>query len=247
MSDRSIAAIIPCLDEQKRLPGLVAALRGEGIEEIVVVDGGSRDRTIETARRLGALVVATNACRGSQLNLGARQSRARLLFFLHADSRVRPGTAETILKMTANRPCLGAFRLAIEEEGARRWRRAGYGIIALGANLRSRLFRLPYGDQGFFMTRKTFEMLGGFQPLDRCEDLDLILRARRRMSILIAKSVIATSGRGWTREGLFRLTLSHWREAVAFMVDFHRRIASGGDVFLNDEHLDAKNGIGGDS
>ncbi|MFN7972679.1 MAG: anti-sigma factor antagonist [Acidobacteriota bacterium] len=176
MSAARIAAIVPTYEERSSLPRLVEDLRREGIDEVIVADGDSPDGTASVARSLGAKVVVTTRCRGVQLNAGAAEAGAPLLLFLHADSRLPAGASDAIAAALAReRVVLGAFALAIDATHAPWWTRLSLGLVGGGATLRARLLSLPYGDQGLFMTRAAFDRLGGFPPIARCEDLDLVL------------------------------------------------------------------------
>src|SRR5690606_5425618 len=111
--------------------------------ELIVVDGGSRDATVRVAKEAGARVLHRHANRGLQLSEGATAARAEMLCFLHADVRLDTEALATLVELTRARPPMPyAFRLSIEARGM------VYRLIELGANLRSRAMRLPYGDQG---------------------------------------------------------------------------------------------------
>ena len=155
-----LAVVIPTLDAADHLAATMAALMsGESIErDTVVVDGGSRDGTIELAEQLGARIVAASPGRGGQLAAGAAATSAPWLLFLHADSRLEPGWARDVLAFTAdpaNMARAAAFRLRLDDAApaARRLER----FVAW----RCRVVGLPYGDQGILIARGCYNRLAG--------------------------------------------------------------------------------------
>ena len=140
-----ISIVIPLLDEERRIGERLAELRA--FEEVIVVDGGSGDRTVEIARAFpGVQVVSAARGRASQMNHGARLARYELLLFLHADVSPPPDAAAQIERaMRDPRHVAGAFRIwHVAEDG----RSAPWLHLA---GLRSRYSRLPYGDQALFV------------------------------------------------------------------------------------------------
>jgi len=208
----TISAIVPVLDEEAALPRTLERLTSLGFE-VIVVDGGSRDASVETARRFGVRVLVSLPGRARQMNRGAARAGGEILFFVHADSRV-PDNAAGIIARTLARPgtAAGAFRLAIDSP------RPVLRFIAGLANLRSRLLQLPWGDQGLFLTRRVFEEVGGFQDLPLMEDVDLDRRLKRVGRIVLAPAAMTTSARRWERHGPIRNSLRNlWRLTRYFL------------------------------
>ncbi len=207
-----IAVVVPTLDEAGSILATLHAARAGGVE-LIVADGGSTDATCERAASAGAAVVQASGGRAAQQNAGAAASDAPLLLFLHADTRLPQGWPARVRATLADpRVALGAFRLAID--GATRAER----LITVGANLRSRSFGLPYGDQALFLRRATFDALGGFAPLPIMEDWDLARRARRLGRIALAPEAVTTSARRWRRLGPLRTTLVNQAMLLGFRV-----------------------------
>lgn len=171
----------------------------------------------------GVRVVRGMAGRAHQLNAGIAAARAEWLWLLHADSR--PGTA-TLAAAAAfiaahakpERPALGWFELAFDRDGP-----AAVALNARGANLRSRRFSLPFGDQGWLMTRRTFDQVGAFDAdFSRGEDLEFVVRARRRgVAIEPVGAALTTSARRYREQGWLRTSATHgwftlwlWMRAV---------------------------------
>jgi rSAM/selenodomain-associated transferase 2 len=222
----NLAVVIPTLNEAANIEAALASVLAEPDVEAIVADGGSTDETRALAERAGARVIMAAAGRSAQQNAGAAASRSTLLLFLHGDTRLPAGWAE-VVRQTLVRPdvALGAFRLRID--GATLVER----IVAAGANLRSRTWGLPYGDQALFLRRSTFERLGGFAALPIMEDWDLARRAKRLGHIQIAKAAVTTSARRWRRLGVARTLLRNqavligWRLGIApaRLAAFYRR------------------------
>jgi len=200
-ADRQISVVIPTRNEAGYLPGALAGLHGARNVETIVVDGQSSDGTHEIARQHGCRVLRSPPCRAAQLNAGARSASGSVLLFLHADTRLPAGFDATV-RSTLEEPGVvaGAFRLRIDAPG---W---PLRAIERAVDLRSRLFRMPYGDQGIFLRRETFEELGGFPDLPIMEDFELVRRLRRRGAIRISRSPVLSSGRRWKRLGPWRTT-----------------------------------------
>jgi len=197
-----ISVVIPTLNEEEHLEVTLESVTKEPDTEVIVVDGESSDRTAELALARGARLLTTTAQRGRQMNAGAAAATAPVLLFLHGDTRLPPGFSAHALELLAGRGTAGgAFRLAVAG--------SGWGLRAIEglANARSRLFRLPYGDQGLFVMADLFHRLGGFPELPIMEDAVFVRRLGKRGRIAIAPCSALTSDRRWRRLGILRTTL----------------------------------------
>ena len=197
-----LAIVVPALNEEdslrRHLPAALAAA-----DEVVVSDGGSTDRTVEVARELGARAVTGPPGRGGQLNRGAAAATADVLLFLHADTTLPPGGARAVRAAVAQGAAGGAFLVRFDSGG----------IMRLGArlvNLRTRLTRLPLGDQAQFVTRETFDRLGGFREWPILEDLDFARRLRRTGRIVLLEDRVTTGARRYRRQGVLRTVAVNW-------------------------------------
>jgi len=200
----TLSVVIPTLNEERRLPACLAALAQQGgAIEIIVADGGSTDRTRELARRVpNVRLVEGPTGRGAQMNAGARAATGAYLWFLHADCLPPAGGASAIRRCLADeRTTVGAFRFALDSH---RWR---YRVVEAGVRLRCRLLHLPYGDQGLFLRRTTFERLGGFRDEPLFEDLHLVRAARRIGRVAIVPLALPTSVRRCVRDGVVLTTV----------------------------------------
>lgn len=205
-----LSAIIPVIDEAVLLPGLIAALRPE-VDEIVVVDGGSRDASIRIASQAGARVVTATAGRGAQLNAGVAASAGRLLWFVHADSQFQPGIGAAIRKTSAFNNW-GCCRVQI---AAADWR---LKMVAFFMNQRARKGGSCTGDMGIWARRRFFEQIGGFPEWPTFEDLDFSDRARAIAPAAFLETPLITSARRWQTHGYNRTIAKMWALRAGYRV-----------------------------
>lgn len=198
-----ISVVIPTLNAADELPGCLAALM-EGLEagairELVISDGGSTDATQAIADAAGAVFVTGPPGRGGQIGRGAAAARGAWLLILHADTELAPGWAEAALAhLRGGGGRAGHFRLAFRAAGP------VPRFVAGWANLRSRIFGLPYGDQGLLVAAPLLAEVGGIPDLPLMEDVALARALRGRLVAL--PGVARTSARryeadGWLRRG----------------------------------------------
>lgn len=197
-----ISVIIPALDEGSCLGDRLADLSAvPDIQECIVVDGGSRDGTIQVARSFaGARVIAARRGRASQMNAGARRASGDVLLFLHADTSL-PLDAARWIRDALDDPAVvgGAFRTWTVTEGRRTWLSPFLHL----ADLRCRYSRLPYGDQAMFVRADAFWRLGGFPEQPLMEDLELSRRLRRLGRLRTVPAYVRVSGRRFLSRPLY--------------------------------------------
>lgn len=195
----ALSVIIPTLNAEA---GLVACLGGlfEGVEagiirEVIVSDGGSEDATLQIADAAGAVVVSGPASRGGQLRRGAQRAGGAWLLFVHADTVLPAGWAEVV---RAHMGAGGAacFRLGFDVEGAMP------RLVAGWANLRSRWFGLPYGDQALLVSAEDYAAAGGFRDIPLMEDVALVRALAGRITVL--PLAVTTSAERYRRDGWIR-------------------------------------------
>lgn len=150
------------------------------------------------------LLEAPQKGRASQMNFGASAARGDLLLFLHADTQVAPGGLQEMTEtLRQDRWIGGAFRLSFNLSG---WR---YRLKAWGANMRSKILGLPYGDQGYFIRREVFERLGGFQNMPLFEDVEFFDRFKKEGPWALLQSGVVTSARRWEKQGYWKATVKN--------------------------------------
>ncbi|MCC6160067.1 MAG: TIGR04283 family arsenosugar biosynthesis glycosyltransferase [Deltaproteobacteria bacterium] len=208
----SLAIIVPTLNEEAHLPACLDAASRERPDELVVVDGGSRDATCDVARTHGVRVIETKPGRAAQMNEGAARTTSDLLLFCHADTMLPDGYRAHVERILGDASVsLGAFRFGLER------RRAANRVIELGVALRCAVFGMPYGDQALFCRRADFLAVGGFAPPPALEDMALVLDLRRLGHLRMAPVSVRISDRAWKRHGYFALTLRHYGKAVTWL------------------------------
>ena len=210
--DRGISVIIPALNEEELIGEAIdSAIAGSPLE-VIVVDGGSRDLTLEVAASKFVRVISAPRGRALQMNAGARIAGGDLFVFLHADSVLPRNFARLVQELLADpQNSAGAFGFALEGSS---WK---HRVITWGVNARSRFLSLPYGDQALFMRRSVFETLNGYPEIASMEDVELVLRLRRIGRIAIAPAPVRTSSRRWWRGGFLRTILLNQCYMLAHM------------------------------
>jgi rSAM/selenodomain-associated transferase 2/rSAM/selenodomain-associated transferase 1 len=207
-----ISVIIPALNESAHIERTIRAAQNEEAE-IIVVDGGSEDRTASLAARAGARVISSPKGRAGQQNRGAEDATGSILLFLHADTILPKDYLCQVFEMMLDREIvLGAFSFKTDLDS--RFMKC----IEFLTNFRSRRLHLPYGDQAMFIKRSMFEDTGGFPETPLAEDFYYIRRLARRGRVGIAPASVITSARRWQTSGLFRTTLINQAMTLGFIL-----------------------------
>lgn len=204
-----LTIVIPTLNEAQTISETIERLSSPD-SEIIVADGGSRDKTVELARSAGAAVVTTPKGRAIQQNSAARAASGRVLLFVHADTTLpedyAPQVFETLMPAAVS---AGAFRFKTDYD---HW---GMRLIEKAVRIRSTLLQMPYGDQALFMPKKIFERIGGFPQVPIAEDLFLVKHLAREGRIGLTRATAVTSARRWRSIGIWRATLINYLIAGA--------------------------------
>ncbi len=208
-----ISIIIPVLNEVGTIKAALASTHSSTNVEVIVVDGGSLDSTVQIAQSLGVKVLSAPASRAWQMNVGAKAATGKILLFLHADTRL-PFGFDTMVRTALEQPEIvaGAFALRIDAS------LLSLRLIERGVNWRSRFLQMPYGDQAIFLKAETFHDLGGFPKLSIMEDFELMRRLRRCGRIAIIPAPVETSARRWLQKGVFQTTLINQIVILAYLL-----------------------------
>lgn len=206
-----ISVIVPVLNEEKTLSRLLSALYFSDGDELIVVDGGSSDATVDTAYGFTENVLVTRRGRGRQMNCGAKAAKGDIFLFLHADCML-PENGFRIIRdiMRDESVAVGAFDLGIDHPSF------CFRVIEFGANLRSKVTSIPYGDQGVFMRKEVFERTEGFTEIPLMEDIEMAKRLKRVGKVVFVGPPVRTSPRRWLKEGPVYTTLRDWCLAVSY-------------------------------
>jgi rSAM/selenodomain-associated transferase 2 len=208
-----ISVVIPTLNEEASLAETLAQLRNIDGLEVIVADGGSKDRTIALAEETGAMVINSRPGRGPQQNSGAAAATGDILIFLHADTLLPDGFPAMIRNsLDLAGVAAGAFSLAIDLPGIT------IKFIEKMANWRSRWLQLPYGDQALFVKADTFQQAGGFPEIEIMEDFALLRILGKRGKIRILPATVVTSGRRWQKLGVLRTTLINQAMIIGYFL-----------------------------
>ncbi len=203
----TISVIIPTLHEEKTLPDTLTRLQHPAFSEVLVVDGGSRDRTLADVALANPLTRVLNAPRGRarQMNAGAAAAKGELLLFLHADTLLPATAAQDITQAMADtRIAGGRFDARLVPDRGLLW------VVGRMMSWRSRLTGIATGDQAIFVRRKVFEDLGGFPDIPIMEDIAFSRRLKQAGHVAALHSCVMTSGRRWERHSAIKTILLMW-------------------------------------
>lgn len=205
-----ISAVVPTLGLSGHLAPCLQSLAD--CDEIIIADGEPGGGTNAIAHQFGARVVEAHRGRGAQLAYGAAAASGDILLFLHSDTRLSAGWLDLARSHAARSARPACFRLALDDHA---WQAR---VIERAVALRTRLFGLPYGDQGLLVSRAAYDRSGGFRPLPLMEDVDLLRRIERPVMLDAAALTSAERWRrdGWARRSLLNLACySSWRLGIS--------------------------------
>jgi len=208
-----LSIIMPVLDEGEGIAATLDALadlRALGTE-VIVVDGGSRDATIQRARLRADRVISAPRGRAPQMNAGAAKAAGDVLLFLHADTRL-PADADHVVLNGLERSGRAWGRFNVRIDG----RSPLLLVVGLFMGLRSRLTGIATGDQAIFVRRDAFQAAGGFAEIPLMEDIALCKRLKRVSRPLCLSERVITSGRRWEKNGVLATIALMWRLRLAY-------------------------------
>jgi len=229
----TITVVIPTLNEEAVLPRTLSQAASLGFDELIVVDGGSHDRTREIVQAFPSApaislqpstishqrsilspqssalspvsLLTAPPRRANQMNAGAAASKGTVLLFLHADTSLPSDARQAVERALEDPACVGGrFDVRFERDSGPGW------LISRMMNLRSRWTGIATGDQAIFVRRSLFEQLGGYSDLPIMEDVDFSRRLKRTGRLSALRSKVITSYRRWDTRGPLRTMLLMW-------------------------------------
>jgi rSAM/selenodomain-associated transferase 2 len=209
-----ISIVMPALNEAGGIADALGRLQPfRPRAEVIVVDGGSGDRTVEIAKPLADNVIESPRGRARQMNAGAAAARGDVLLFLHADTALPINALDAIgAGLAGGRHAWGRFDVTIAGTDPL------LAIVSMMMNARSRWTGIATGDQAIFAERWAFEAAGGFPDIPLMEDVALSERLKGASDPLCLRDRVVTSGRRWERDGTLRTIVLMWRLRFAYFM-----------------------------
>ncbi|MDZ7673099.1 MAG: TIGR04283 family arsenosugar biosynthesis glycosyltransferase [Halanaerobiales bacterium] len=199
-----ISIIIPVLNEENNIEGILQQVnRLVGNKEVIVVDGGSSDDTVNIAQRKADKVIISKKGRGQQLNKGVEYANGDILFFLHSDCTLKKDALLSINDVLKNKDVIGGcFRLKLDGRGL------FYKYITWSSNLRARYLKLIFGDQGIFVRKDVFNEIKGFPNKPIMEDWDFSKKlSKHKGELVFLDDEIVSSVRKFEKNGKWKTFL----------------------------------------
>lgn len=190
------SVIIPTYNEESNIESLLKQLKGY---DVIVVDAGSKDNTVKSAKKHAKVIKSKIKNRAHQLNLGAKHAKGDVLIFIHADS-ILPNNWCRIIHAKVSKKCpWGGFHIRFNSQNPL------FRLIEFRSNqIRVNMFKVFFGDQGIFAKKELFHKVGGFPEVPILEDLLFTKRMRHIAKPIIIKKPIITSARRFQANGIFK-------------------------------------------
>lgn len=205
-----ISIITPVLNEEKNIRYFLSNLDSlDGDFELILVDGGSSDRTAEEVRNcrdsLNRTITILETCRGRgiQMNKGADSAKGDILLFLHADCLLKKDALILIEKAIHEKNAIGGgFMQAFSSPDLFLKFQSAFGNLRAGAT------GIFFGDYGIFLKSDIFRKIGGYDEIPFLEDVELCRKAKRYGRLIQIDRRILTSPRRYLKKGKFKLTFA---------------------------------------
>ncbi|KUO58276.1 MAG: hypothetical protein APF84_05405 [Gracilibacter sp. BRH_c7a] len=194
-----ISVVVPIFNEEATILDTLDMLDElEGDKEVVLVDGGSTDKTIELIGDRAKLVKSPKG-RAKQMNQGAEVTTGEAILFLHCDSKVGRSILKCIGKALMDTKVIGGgCTLEIDDP------RFIFKIISFGSNLRPKMSGIFFGDQGIFVRREAFKRVGGFPDIELMEEWEFCRKLKKVGKLVQLPERIVTSARRWHKNGIWK-------------------------------------------
>ncbi len=232
MNPPRFSIIVPVFHEAERIHDLIGHLSQLDTEkgcEIIVVDGAPEKDTLLVIQNNSVIKISSEKSRAKQMNAGASAARGDILIFLHADTELPVNALKRMNAFIRHKEYVGgAFDLGIRSKNI------VLKVIASLASFRSRMNRIPFGDQGIFIRREYFKEIGGYKEIPLMEDVELMRRIKRSGNkIRIYYDRVMTSPRRWEKEGILYCTVRNYINQLLFFlgVSPHKLVNFYGDDY----------------
>jgi len=209
-----ISIIIPTYNESQHLPLLLSDLSISNEEtEIIIVDCNSKDKTREIGNLYGSKIYKSKKKnRGLQLNIGAKKAKGKWFIFIHADSRLRQDWLKKVKSVTEyEENFVYFFKFKINNK------RFFYRFLEIVVNIRSFIFKDPYGDQGLLIQREIYFKNKGYRKIPLMEDIDFIKRLKKKITLKMLNIPIYTSSRKWEKTNIIFQAFKNWNYRKRFL------------------------------
>jgi rSAM/selenodomain-associated transferase 2 len=197
-----ISIIIPVLNEEKTIRNTVAYIYQHAsykrlLTEVIVVDGGSTDRTVAEAGKTAAtIMISPRKGRAAQLNYGAQQASGKILYFLQGNSLPPENFVSEIIKASSKGYAGGTFSLKFDY---RHW------LLNTVSWLTNNASWVYLSDQSLFVTKELFDKSGGFREDHMVmANHEIIKRIKRYTHFIVIRKNIVSSARKYLRSGILR-------------------------------------------
>lgn len=222
-ANRTVGVIVPVFNERAEIENLTRHLASLGVEQTIIVDGGSTDQTREWLLGnwqeidQGKLLLQSAPGRALQMNVGAANASSDILLFLHADSRLPSTAKQEVLRARERQNLWGRFDIVFNNSvDSSQKGRLAMRVIALFINIRSRLTGIATGDQAIFVDHQLFSIIGGYPQLPLMEDIALSRTLKRHCVPHCSSLKVSTSARRWEQNGVIRTVLQMWYFRLAY-------------------------------
>jgi|SRR3989338_7540235 len=209
-----ISIIIPVYNEENIIQETLAALPYKDNLEVIVVDGGSLDRTVEIAKGYPVKVILGPKNRALQMNMGAEAAKGEAFLFLHADCALEAGSLGEIQGYLGNGCVGGCLRQRINSG------KLIYRAIEASGNIRARLSKVFYGDQAIFVRRDVFFKVGGFDNIPIFEDIFFSKKLKKAGQTKVLDKKVFVSPRRWEKNGIIKTTFIYWLLTIGLRLNF---------------------------
>ncbi|MGZ8144025.1 MAG: TIGR04283 family arsenosugar biosynthesis glycosyltransferase [Methylosarcina sp.] len=199
------SVIVPTLNEEHSILACLSALQALRDRcEIIVVDGGSSDKTRIIAEDWADRLILSEKGRARQMNTGARAATGDVLIFLHADTFLPENAPDLIQQQVERNGEWGRFDVQLSGDHFM------FKIIGQLMNWRSRLTGIATGDQALFVTKKAFISAGGYPEIALMEDIAFSKALKNTGPPVCLKARVISSSRKWQQEGIVKTIALMW-------------------------------------